>query len=48
VVKGLTARCTCNGEVLEEALKLPETGGIGLEADRAQMEYRNLRIKETP
>jgi len=47
VVKGNVAHCTCNGEVLEAALKLPETGGIGLEADRGQMEYRNLRLKET-
>ncbi len=46
VVKGNTAHCTCNGEVLEDALKIPETGGIGLEADRGQMEYRNLRLKE--
>jgi len=46
VVKGQTAHCTCNGEVLEAALKVPETGGIGLEADRAQMEYRNIRLKE--
>ena len=30
-----------------EALKVPATGGIGLEADRGQMEYRNLRLKET-
>ena len=22
------------------------TGGIGLEADRGQMEYRNIRVKE--
>jgi len=48
VVKEGVAHCTCNGEVLEAALKLPETGGIGLEADRGQMEYRNIRIKETP
>jgi len=48
VAKGGTAHCTCNGEVLEAALKLPETGGIGLEADRGQMEYRNLRLKELP
>jgi hypothetical protein len=48
VVKGGSAHCTCNGEVLEAALKLPETGGIGLEADRGQMEYRNIRIKESP
>ena len=46
VVKGQVAHCTCNGEVLEAALKVPETGGIGLEADRAQMEYRNIRVKE--
>lgn len=46
-VKDNVAHCTCNGEVLEAALKLPETGGIGLEADRGQMEYRNLRLKET-
>ncbi len=46
VVKDNVAHCTCNGEVLEEALKLPETGPIGLEADRGQMEYRNIRIKE--
>jgi hypothetical protein len=46
VVKDNVAHCTCNGEVLEEALKLPETGGIGLEADRGQMEYRNLRLVE--
>ena len=48
VVKDNVAHCTCNGEVLEAALKLPETGPIGLEADRAQMEYRNIRIKELP
>ena len=46
IVKNNVAKCTCNGEVLEEALKLPETGGIGLEADRGQMEYRNLRLTE--
>jgi 3-keto-disaccharide hydrolase len=46
VVKGKTAYCTCNGEVLEAALKVPETGGIGLEADRGQMEYRNIRLKD--
>ena len=46
VVKGTVAHCTCNGEVLEEALKVPATGGIGLEADRGQMEYRNIRLKE--
>jgi hypothetical protein len=48
VVKGGVAHCTCNGEVLENALKLPPTGPIGLEADRGLMEYRRLRIKELP
>jgi lysophospholipase L1-like esterase len=45
-VKGTEAYCTCNGEVLEKALKLPKTGPIGLEGDRGQMEYRHLRIKQ--
>lgn len=47
VVKNGVAHCTCNGEVLEAALTLPPTGNIGLEADRGQLEYRNIRIKET-
>ena len=46
VVKDNVAHCTCNGELLEDALKLPETGPIGLEADRGQMEYRHIQIKE--
>jgi lysophospholipase L1-like esterase len=45
VAKGGVARCTCNGEVLEAEFKLPETGPIGLEGDRGQMEYRRIRIK---
>ena len=45
VVKGGVAHATCNGEVLEAALKLPATGPIGLEGDRGQMEYRHLRVK---
>jgi hypothetical protein len=45
VVKGRTARCTSNGELLEAAFPLPETGPIGLEGDRGQMEYRRIQIK---
>jgi hypothetical protein len=45
VVKGRSARCTCNGELLEAALAVPETGPIGLEGDRGQMEYRHIQIK---
>ena len=48
VVKDKVAYCTCNGEVLEAALKVPATGPIGLEGDRGQMEYRNIRLKEMP
>ena len=43
-VKGNEAHCTCNGEVLEAALKLPDTGPIGVEGDRGQLEYRNIRL----
>jgi hypothetical protein len=45
VVKGRVARCTCNGELLEAAFAVPETGPIGLEGDRGQMEYRHIQIK---
>ncbi|MEO5803598.1 MAG: DUF1080 domain-containing protein [Verrucomicrobiota bacterium] len=47
IVKDGMAHCTCNGEVLEEAMKLPATGPIGIEADRGQMEYRRIRLKES-
>ncbi|MBI3878132.1 MAG: DUF1080 domain-containing protein [Verrucomicrobia bacterium] len=47
-VKDNVAVCTCNGEVLEAAFKLPPSGPIGLEADRDQMEYRHIQIKELP
>ena len=40
------AFCTCNGEVLEAAFKIPPTGPIGLEGDRGQMEYRRIRLRE--
>ena len=46
IVKGKVATCTCNGEPLLFPNELPPTGPIGLEADRGQMEYRRIRIKE--
>jgi lysophospholipase L1-like esterase len=46
--RGNSARCTCNGEVLEEAFKLPPSGPIGLEGDRGQIEYRRIRIRVSP
>ena len=45
-VKDNVAHCTCNDEVIEEALKLPATGPIGLEGDHGQMEYRRIRISQ--
>lgn len=48
VVRSNVAHCTCNGEMIEDALKLPDTGPIGLEGDRGQMEYRRLRIRKDP
>jgi lysophospholipase L1-like esterase len=47
-VEGGVARATCNGELLEAEMKLPESGPIGLEGDRGQMEYRRIRIKTLP
>jgi lysophospholipase L1-like esterase len=47
-VKDSVAHCSCNGEVIEEALKVPESGPIGLEGDRGQVEYRRIRIKQLP
>jgi hypothetical protein len=47
-VKGTTAHCTCNGEVLEDALTVPASGGIGLQSETNQLEYRRIRIKEMP
>ncbi len=47
-VKDGVAHCTCNGEVLEAAYKLPETGPIGLEGDSGQLEYRRIRISKLP
>lgn len=45
-VKGNSARCLCNGELLEESFVIPANGPIGLEGDRGQIEYRYIRIKK--
>lgn len=42
------ARCTCNGELLEAALKITEPGQLGFEVDKNAIEYRRVRIKEQP
>lgn len=45
-VKDGLAHCTCNGEVLIDAMPVPSTGPIGLESDHGQMEYRRIRVSE--
>lgn len=46
VVTGNEARCTCNGEVLEEKFVIPDKGPIGVEGDQGKMEYRRIRIAD--
>ena len=45
-VKGGLAHCTCNGELLIDAMPVPPTGPIGLESDHGQMEYRRIRLRK--
>ena len=47
-VKGTAAECKCNGEVIEKAMKVPDKGGIGLQAETGKFEFRRIRIKEMP
>ncbi len=44
-VEGRRAHATVNGEVIESAFEIPESGPIGLEGDRGQMEYRRIRLR---
>ncbi len=43
-VRNGMAHASCNGEVLETEFKVPQTGPVGVEGDRGQMEYRRIRI----
>jgi hypothetical protein len=43
--KAALARCTCNGEVLEDALPIPAQGPIGLQSETHTVEYRNLQLR---
>jgi len=44
-VRGTTATVSCNGQMIVDDFEIPETGPIGLEGDRGQIEYRRIRIK---
>jgi Domain of Unknown Function (DUF1080) len=48
IVNGTKARCTCNGEVLEAALEIPEKGPLALQSEINVLEYRNLRVMASP
>ena len=45
VVTGTKARCTCNGELLEEALAIPAKGVLALQSEINVVEYRNIRVR---
>ena len=45
VVTGTRARCSCNGEVVEAALEIPEKGPLALQSEINVVEYRNIRVK---
>jgi hypothetical protein len=47
-VHGRSALCTCNGETLEKALRVPATGGIGLQAETGKFEFRRIRLADLP
>ncbi|MEZ6129681.1 MAG: GDSL-type esterase/lipase family protein [Planctomycetaceae bacterium] len=46
-VTGGKVTATCNGELLTDDMAVPESGPIGLEGDRGQMEYRRIRLKSS-
>ncbi|HYP16534.1 MAG TPA: GDSL-type esterase/lipase family protein, partial [Opitutus sp.] len=47
-VRGGLAQATCNGEVLVDAMPVPADGRIGFASGRGDVEYRRIRVQETP
>jgi Domain of Unknown Function (DUF1080) len=45
IVTGTKARCTCNGELLEAALEIPDKGPLALQSEINVIEYRNIQVK---
>lgn len=45
VVTGNKAHCTCNGELLEDAMVIPDKGPLALQSEINVLEYRNIRVK---
>jgi hypothetical protein len=46
IVTGAKARCTCNGEILEAALEIPDKGPLALQSETNIVEYRNIRVRK--
>ncbi|MBM4072309.1 MAG: DUF1080 domain-containing protein [Planctomycetes bacterium] len=44
-VKGKTALCKCNGDVIEKAFKIGASGGIGLQSESGKFEFRKIRLR---
>ena len=44
--QGRLAHCTCNGEVLVDAMPVPRHGPDGTGERRGQVEYRRIRVQE--
>ena len=44
-VTGTKARATCNGELLEAAMEIPDRGPLALQSETNLVEYRNIRVK---
>ena len=42
------ARCTCNGELLTDSLKITEPGQLAFESDKGAISYRKIRLKTLP
>jgi hypothetical protein len=47
IVTGTKSRCTCNGEILEASLEIPEKGPLALQSEINVLEYRNIRVKKS-
>ncbi len=44
IVTGTKARCTCNGQLIEAALDIPDNGPLSLQSETNVVQYRNIRV----
>ena len=45
LVQGNSFKATCNGDPLPVSFDLPDSGPLGLEGDRGQIEYRRIQYR---